>query len=401
MRARLSGFVLVILVLVLGASTLAASTRPPRSLHLVGDHWTAWDPPAPPATPDAQVYIIVRGDTLWDLAKRFYGDPYLWPQLWEKNQYIRDAHWIYPGDPLATGLKVAPVENLANVPPASGAVPAPAPSAGEPKPVPPPEVPGVESSAQAAKAPIPLGGESDIYCSGYVGELDEKLPYRISGSEHGVEVPGLYRTREVGNYGNVRAGKYDLSTGDIVYVNAGQRQGLSVGSQLSVVRPGRTVAHPARHNVLGRVYQYLGRVRILSVQEESAIAEITQGCDAIRVGAAMIPFEPEPVPLMRPTPMRPVNFPVSADKLKDAPVILLSKDDIFSLGQDSVVYIDRGSDQDVSPGDAFTIYRANLPGLPPVVVGELAVLSVKKKFALAKITQSRYFVFVGDLLDPK
>ncbi len=99
--------------------------------------------------------------------------------------------------------------------------------------------------------------------------------------------------------------------------------------------------------------------------------------------------------------MRPYNYPASADKLQDGPVILMSKDDVFSLGQDSVVFIDRGAENDVSPGDAYTIYRMNQPGLPPVVIGELAVLSVKKKFALAKITQSRYFVFVGDRLDPK
>src|SRR5260370_30510475 len=186
MRARLSSFVLVLLVL--GPAALAAASRPPRALHLVGDHWTAWDPPAVPTSPDAQVYIIVRGDTLWDLARRFYGDPYLWPQLWEKNQYIRDAHWIYPGDPLATGLKVAPVQNLASAP-APPAGPA-APAEPEPKPAPPP-IPGVESSAQAANAPIPLGAESDIYCSGYIGQPEEKFPYAVTGSGDRGEVPAL------------------------------------------------------------------------------------------------------------------------------------------------------------------------------------------------------------------
>jgi hypothetical protein len=395
MKARLSSFVLVILVL--GPVALAASSRPPRGLHVVGDHWTAWDPPAAPAAPDAQIYIIVRGDTLWDLAKRFYGDPYLWPQLWEKNQYIRDAHWIYPGDPLATGLKVAPVETLGSLPPAASE---PAPAT-EPQPAPPPPIAGVESSAQAAKAPVPLGGESDIYCSGYIGEPEETFPYLITGSEYGVEVPSLYKTQIVGIYGNVRPGKYDLSTGDIVYVNAGKHQGLTPGNLLSVVTGGRKILHPQHRTVLGRYYHYLGRVRILSAQEDGAIAEIIHSCDPIHVGASMVPFEPEPVPLYRPTPMRPYNYPAPADKLQDAPVILMGKDDVFSLGQDSVVFIDRGADQDVTPGDAFTIYRLNQPGLPPVVVGELAVLSVKKKFALAKITQSRYFVFVGDRLDPK
>ena len=88
-----------------------AADRPPRDLHFVDGHWTAWNPPAPP--PGEQVHVIARGDTLWDLAAKYYGDPYLWPQIWEKNQYILDAHWIYPGDPLVLGPQVAPVDNLA------------------------------------------------------------------------------------------------------------------------------------------------------------------------------------------------------------------------------------------------------------------------------------------------
>ena len=64
-----------------------AEGPPPRNLHLENDHWTAWNPPT--SFPEgSQVHIIVRGDTLWDLAETFYGDPYLWPQLWERNRYI-------------------------------------------------------------------------------------------------------------------------------------------------------------------------------------------------------------------------------------------------------------------------------------------------------------------------
>jgi hypothetical protein len=99
--------------------------------------------------------------------------------------------------------------------------------------------------------------------------------------------------------------------------------------------------------------------------------------------------------------MRPVNLPVAAEKLKDAPAIIYSRDEIISLGQDHVVFIDRGSDQNVTPGDVFTIYRSNDRGLPPLLLGELAVLSVQKRSATAKITESRYTIFLGDRLDPK
>lgn len=392
MRVRLSGFVLS--TVLLATFTVSAAERPPQNLHQVGDHWTAWEPPTPP--PDAQVHIIQSGDTLWDLAARFYGNAYLWPQLWERNQYILDAHWIYPGDPLVLGPQVQPVDTLTDDGLGGG---------GEIGEEPAPEVPGVLTPGAAAGAPVPLGSESDIYCTGYIGDLDEKFPYTITGSEYEVLNPELWpkqRIRKVeGNWGTVNTVKYGLYTGDIVYLSAGRSVGLTPGTLLSAVEPSRQVVHPVGGAVYGRYYHYLGRVRVLSVQEETAIAEIVHSCDPIPVGSLLRPFEPEPVPLGRPTAMRPVNFPAAAEKLRSAPVILFSQDNLVSLGQDHVVYIDQGEEANVTPGDVYTIYRQNREGFPPVVLGELAVLSVQRRSALAKIIESRYPIYVGDRLDLK
>ena len=168
MRVRRTSFVLV--ALIVGTVSAQASDRPPQGLHLVGDHWTAWNPPAPGATD--QVHVVAKGDTLWQLAAKYYGNAYLWPQIWEKNQFIKDAHWIYPGDPLVLGLNVAPVQDLSQggaggdgqtgAPTGEGTVPAP-PA-------------GVVEAARATGTPVPLGAETDIYCQGYVGDLEEPFP---------------------------------------------------------------------------------------------------------------------------------------------------------------------------------------------------------------------------------
>lgn len=376
----------------------AAVDRPPRNLHQVGDHWTAWEPPMD-FPQGAEVYTIQAGDTLWDLAERFYRDPYLWPQLWERNQYILDAHWIYPGDPLLLSLEVQPVETLTELlGEEAGAGEEAVSERGT----------GILSSTDALGPPMPLGSESDIYCSGYVGDFDEEFPYAITGSEYGALLPNLFTAAQGGQRHNVRSvygvgetAKYGLDTGDIVYLDGGRAGGLIPGQQLTVVSPRQKVQHPMTGKSYGRLYRYGGRVRVLSVQENSAIGEIVHTCEPITVGQRLEPFRAEPVPLGRDTPLWPVNLPVSAEQLKDAPVILLGHGDILSLGQDHVVYIDLGEADDVIPGDTFTVYRINRKGLPPIVIGELAVLSVHERSSVAKIVKSRRTIFLGDRLVAK
>ena len=78
-----------------------SSTKPPRTGRMVGDHWTPYDPPTAESFPQGStIHVIVAGDTLWDLSGKYLENPWLWPQIWEVNQYVTDSHWIYPGDPL-------------------------------------------------------------------------------------------------------------------------------------------------------------------------------------------------------------------------------------------------------------------------------------------------------------
>jgi hypothetical protein len=51
----------------------------------------------PRATDREQEHVVRRGDTLWDLAGRYLGNPFVWPHIHAANtRIVADPHWIYP-----------------------------------------------------------------------------------------------------------------------------------------------------------------------------------------------------------------------------------------------------------------------------------------------------------------
>jgi hypothetical protein len=358
------------------AGTLAAAQDAPTGLQTgpatVAQHWTK-NSSYPTTVPEGTAFHIVeRGDTLWDLASRYLQNPYLWPQIWDANKHITDAHWIYPGDPvLFPDLSVI------------------AESAGEELALGGPEGVGEGFEAEglmgegaeggAASALRPVTEETALQCAMYVVTKKEDESLYIIGSELGSD-------------------KVALSERDIVYLSKGSNDGVRAGDVYSLQHVSYPVVHPVTGHKIGTKVETTGWVKVILVQENTATAVIEESCIDIHVADYLKPFERVNVPM--------VVSSAHADRLTpptgkvDRHVVDL-QDDATMAGQGQFVIIDAGSADGVSPGSVFSVYRIMYPSVPTPrsVVGEVTVVKTRNATSTAKITYSSQEIMVGDQVE--
>jgi hypothetical protein len=383
------------------AKSSTKSTHPPRELHKVGDHWTPYNPPDPSTYPaNSKTYTIKAGDTLWALGKQFYGNSYLWPQLWEANTWITDAHWIYPGDVLLIEGEIAGTQTATTTTTGTGAAvsggttaeaqqqTATGTSVG---------APGEYHYRTAADAvggttgPVALASEADLYCYGYIGDANEPLPNRIAGWE---DVEVRYQ------WGATRQ-EIDGSQGDLVFVDGGTSTGLAAGETYILVAPKELVPNPATQDVVGREYEYVGQIRILCADATRSRGIITQSCKEIPIGAGLKPMPQMPIPLAR-IPSLPAFCDPSSGKTNGYIIASQGGAWLESLGDGQLVQINLGRDEQVQPGEFLTVFRDtdnDTVHHERQVLGEIAVLTSENHTSTARIVLMRRAMKIGDRVE--
>lgn len=328
-------------------------------------HWSKYKYPTE-LPPDAKIHYIVKGDTLWDLAAHYLGDPFLWPKIWEANKYITDPDLIFPQDPLIIPeVEVVPEEEVEEEVPEEEAEEIAKPEE------------EVEKPAEEEAVPPPLialASEADIACSPMIIKNPDNVKMKIIGAEEKIAM--------------------GLSIFDIIYIDSGLNQGVNAGEQYTIIRKGELVYNHSNGDKLGFIYIQEGVAKVIAVQNDSSIAQIISGCDFVNIGDNLIPYKETPIPMVESIPELDKFAPPSG---KAEGSIIYSKDDQIGLGEHSLVFIDLGTNQNIKPGDFFSIFEMqNAEGREiRQVVGQLVVLRTEENSSLCRIIKSLKDISIG------
>lgn len=287
-------------------------------------------PPVPTATAIRpgipSRYTVKKGDTLWDIAKHFLKDPWLWPQIWYVNPEIRNPHLIYPGDVIAlsfvNGRPVLTLEGAESTPP-----PPPPASTGPGSKLPVVKVKPhirVEELTKAITTLPRSAIEPFLNRPFFVTEDElERAPYVLA------------------NYGNhIISGE-----GDRIYAEGIKNASVS---EFNIVRKGKAYKDPDTGEILGYEAINLGVARLVRLGSPQTLV-VTKSYKEILNGDSLLPKEPDDTPL---------NFYPRPPSKDIAGRIIAVAGGISKIGQYNVIVINKGRDDGLEPGNVLDIYQA-------------------------------------------
>lgn len=288
-------------------------------------------------------YVVVRGDTLWDIAARFLRDPWLWPEVWQNNPQVENPHLIYPGDILRLvyidGRPVIQVQRGG----ARGA-------AGE-EPGRVGEIRGVE--------PPPPGLETVKLSPGIrVEELDRAVPTIPMDAIRQFLARSRVVSKEL-----LDDAPYVLTSLDEHLIAGGMGQRIFVRgidtndhARYAIVRRGDTYYDPRTDEVLGYEALFLAEARVLSFGDPSTLVLESSRREVLN-GDLLLPIDD--------TIIDRTFLPRAPDTQVDGQILAVV-DGVSRITQYQVVTLNLGLQDDVEPGYVLGVYQAGQEVRDPV-----------------------------------
>jgi hypothetical protein len=323
------------------------------------------------AATQAGSHVVIRGETLWSIAQRYYSDPLLWPEIYRRNTaVIEDPHWIYPGEVLdISGIAQAPMDTTETV--AQGV----ADTTAVLPPPPPAEPEGTETIfdhprtkqqqvadvlrayAHQVYRPVRRG---EFYSSGFLTE-GERLPWAdVLGNTAKPSIQTVQTPSTAGMY-------------EEIAVVPPPQASYHVGDSLLVAHVDRQI------DLWGGVVLPDGVARVTSVEPRQVLAQVIMVFGRIREGRLALPLEP----FKDPGEMR----PIAVESGLEGHVIGMRDQHVLTNSQ-QIIFIDRGRADGVAMGDLFEAYRptsGDLGGASEEVRVQLLIVHTREHSASALV----------------
>lgn len=258
-------------------------------------------------------YVVIKGDTLWDISAKFLKDPWLWPKLWRVNPEIQNPHLIYPGDQLNLVYDAQGSPMLVKGKPRLKWSPKVRTSLKEQHPI--------ETISLKTIAPY-------INYNSILSVADVETGPYVLGSEEG----------------------YKLSSdGFKLYVS----QTLPVGRSVAIYNKSKAIESPETGDVLGYHAKIVASGKVIRAgdmaKNQPATVYIDSALKEIRSGDLVKIIDREQ--------LMPAFFTMQPVASSVKGMIVKSSNDMREFGKFDVIYIDQGSEHSVMPGDILSISR--------------------------------------------
>ncbi|RLK47153.1 LysM domain-containing protein [Alkalispirillum mobile] len=303
-------------------------------------------------------YEVQRGDTLWDISARFLREPWNWPEIWQANPEIENPHLIFPGDVLRlTWVDGEPrLEVEDRVVRLS------------------PEV--RESPLEDAIPTIPMSAIRPFLSRSHI--LDDatlnEAPYVLTGREDRVL----------------------SAAGDNVYARG---LGDEPAEAYNLVRRGDAIEDPKTGDTLGYEAIDLGDAELLR-NGDPATLRVTRSTREVRAGDRLV----EGVSTLQRAQLE-LGVPDDPDFAGQIVHVL---DGVRQVGQFSVVVINRGADDGLSPGHVLRVFSATETARDPVTrevvelpeedAGDMVIFRTMDNMAMGLIMEARRPMQVEDVV---
>jgi len=307
-------------------------------------------------------YVVVKGDTLWDISGRFLDKPWQWPAIWQANPQIDNPHLIYPGDVISLvyvdGVPQLRLSRGGNEMPAVSSLP-PRDDTVKLSPA----IRIVEKTEPINAVPLesiePFLREVRVVSPGEF----ENLPYIVANKEN--NLAATYSDQTFARGLNAEVGdEFVVARLYSIYDRVGKEGEIRRVLPKKYWKP---VPNVKNRNVglwnqtrpwnrrpkdpVGYEMMQVSEVRVVKTGEISVL-DVIRDRTEIKAGDFILPLGN--------SGFEQTYFPHAMDNVPQNMRVLATKDALYGVGQFQIVALSGGKHQGVESGHVFSIYR---PGL--------------------------------------